>query len=494
MNTFQPQCTLPLEGPVFIQQPNVRSTLDIIWSSLAIILLCTWSILHLNVPPQVRPLPPPETFWQSCKRVFFEAWYPFCRKLKWLILTIFVPENIFGVALSEFWSACRCTRQIQEFQRGEKLEDEVEWTLTHSFYANMGGFVIKFAPEPAHPSDRMGGQGADTEHFLWAFIQRGLAGYKHLGAFDWNSHKTHYHLARRWIDEHQVQGHRRHPARALIGDTWTLSASQLLTARQTGIIKNFPAITMAAIDDKNKGDLVVKLLALGQVIWLIIQMCVRAHRQQPVSPVEVTALAYAGCSLFTYLLLLKKPQDVRTPTVVVAERSPTYDEFEQIMETAPKLHPFMNEEHQFTSYALPTSSVSAYRGYRDLMTAGLFGGLTVFGSLHLIAWNAHFPTENEQLLWRIFSLLVATLPILILASHALFGCLSARFPGLVVADGTGYFFVGVTGILLWLVMGISMVFFPLLRLGLLIEAFRSTYYLPPSAYLSTWASEIPHVG
>ncbi|KAK4223166.1 hypothetical protein QBC38DRAFT_488282, partial [Podospora fimiseda] len=36
-------------------------------------------------------------------------------------------------------------------------------------------------------------------------------------------------------------------------------------------------------------------------------------------------------------------------------------------------------------------------------------------------------------------------------------------------------------------------FFPLIRIGLLVEAFWSTYYLPPSAYLLTWANEMPYV-
>lgn len=82
MRAFQPECTFPEEGPAFIQQPNVRSTMDIIWNSLTIMLLCTWCITYLTVPPQLRPLPPAKSFWEGCRRGFFETWYPFSRKAR----------------------------------------------------------------------------------------------------------------------------------------------------------------------------------------------------------------------------------------------------------------------------------------------------------------------------------------------------------------------------------------------------------------------------
>jgi hypothetical protein len=31
------------------------------------------------------------------------------------------------------------------------------------------------------------------------------------------------------------------------------------------------------------------------------------------------------------------------------------------------------------------------------------------------------------------------------------------------------------------------------RLALLVEIFRTLFFLPPDAYVSTWASDIPHI-
>ncbi|KAH6633863.1 hypothetical protein B0J18DRAFT_854 [Chaetomium sp. MPI-SDFR-AT-0129] len=557
MNNFQPRCTLPDSTPVFVKGPDVRSTLDIVWSSVAIILLCTWSILHLNVPPQVRPLPPPKSTWETCRRAFWEAWYPFSRKVKWMLLTLIVPENIFGVALAEFWTSWQCTKQIQGFQEHEeKLADEIEWTRTHTLYANMGGFVLKFPPKLVESAIRDPREWTG-DHFLWQMIHEGRAGHSHLGPFDWDAHLTHYELARTWIEyndpdgarpeyvpplpplseESQRQqaqvkrGHgisggpaiRRHAARAFQGDAWTLTAAQMLVARRVGIIDRFPDIMAADIDDKNKGDSVAKILALSQVVWLVVQLIARAKvsadaaanppdssdprpHDRAVSPLEITALAYAVCSFFTYLLLWGRPQDVRRPTVFHAVRSPTYEEFEALLRVAPRIHGMINEEHQFRSYALPTSTVSSYEGQRgrpggktatwwsdgDLVMPGLMGGLTVFGGLHLIAWEFAFQGEKTQTLWRVLSLVITAFPPVVLVAYKSLNWLTFKLES--TKSGLGEACMGVTAMLLWLVIGIFVCFFPLIRLGLLVEAFWSTYYLPPSAYLSTWANEMPYVG
>ena len=51
---FNPVCSTPTsEQPAhYVGSSNVRGTLDILWSSLFTIFVCTWSIQHLNVPEQ----------------------------------------------------------------------------------------------------------------------------------------------------------------------------------------------------------------------------------------------------------------------------------------------------------------------------------------------------------------------------------------------------------------------------------------------------------
>jgi hypothetical protein len=111
----------------------------------------------------------------------------------------------------------------------------------------------------------------------------------------------------------------------------------------------------------------------------------------------------------------------------------------------------------------------------------MFGGI-VFGSIHVAGWNLMFPTPIEQKLWRISSLLITTLlptiflPIL-LAPHS----------------QTVETFIQNRDLLLQISNLVVGVLYIVARLFLLVEIFRTLLYLPRDAYVSTWASNVPHV-
>lgn len=62
-----------------------------------------------------------------------------------MIFTLLAPEFVVGKALSELMSARHYKKEMQAFAATKS-----GWTLTHSFFANMGGFVLHFKP---HDSD-----------------------------------------------------------------------------------------------------------------------------------------------------------------------------------------------------------------------------------------------------------------------------------------------------------------------------------------------------
>ncbi|GAD97515.1 hypothetical protein PMAA_038490 [Paecilomyces variotii No. 5] len=61
-----------------------------------------------------------------------------------------MPELVLGLALSEWISA---RKYWPEFERYAN-DDDVEWSLGHTYFANMGGFIIRFSdgPEDSNPS------------------------------------------------------------------------------------------------------------------------------------------------------------------------------------------------------------------------------------------------------------------------------------------------------------------------------------------------------
>jgi hypothetical protein len=128
--TFETTCSTPSISVNFVSSPDSRGTLNILWSCLATLLVCTWTIQHLNVPKH-RTFP----------GAVHSPWYDFQGKLKrlwtnvkWMLFTLLAPEYILGKALGHRVVAECCKKRFKTVG--------INLTLTHVFYANMGGFVL----------------------------------------------------------------------------------------------------------------------------------------------------------------------------------------------------------------------------------------------------------------------------------------------------------------------------------------------------------------
>jgi hypothetical protein len=143
MSVFQTNCTLPASGTTFVESPNVRGTLDILWSCLGVLLLCTWSIQHLAIPHQCRP----RSMRQRINKFLVELGI----KMRWMLVTLIAPELLCGVAAEEWLTACKTARFV-----GEGAKDEgVHWTASHGFFAQMGGFRLRFRNIEAQEPQRI---------------------------------------------------------------------------------------------------------------------------------------------------------------------------------------------------------------------------------------------------------------------------------------------------------------------------------------------------
>lgn len=120
--TFHTNCTLPAGQPQanYISSPNTRGTINIVWSCLATLLICTYKVLHLDVPEN--------------NTVGHSIW----RNLKWSLATIFFPEVTLTVAAANLYVSWIQWRLLDS-------ESRKQWTLTHMLFADMFGFVIHYA-------------------------------------------------------------------------------------------------------------------------------------------------------------------------------------------------------------------------------------------------------------------------------------------------------------------------------------------------------------
>ncbi|PBK59002.1 hypothetical protein ARMSODRAFT_899848, partial [Armillaria solidipes] len=76
------------------------------------------------------------------------------------------------------------------------------------------------------------------------------------------------------------------------------------------LLKNLADISAETIEDKSKGDALSKMFSILQISWFVAQCIARAVQGLPITLLEMTALAFAGLSMITYLLWWYKPLNV----------------------------------------------------------------------------------------------------------------------------------------------------------------------------------------
>lgn len=228
-----------------------------------------------------------------------------------------------------------------------------------------------------------------------------------------------------------------------------------------------------------------------QIAWISVQVVARTARRLAISQLEVAVLAFSACAIIIYALNWKKPKGISVPYTLLSFPG---DIPSRVVHGAVGSHrTYLFDESilsaLFDYEGLPEilgcrvpndSSIAQDRHNESWYDAfGLFIGTSLFGGLHATAWNFSFPTRIEQIIWRVSSIM-CTIYIL-----AIMGCI-------VIFTSPG------SGTSTWVkarrltVRFISIVYI-LARLFLIVEMFRTLCFLPPDAYMSIWATNIPHL-
>jgi hypothetical protein len=276
------------------------------------------------------------------------------------------------------------------------------------------------------------------------------------------------------------------------GNLWILDASQLLFARECGIIRENPPISVEAINDKNKGDVVVKGLTLVQIVWLIMELAIRGAARLPVSQLEVVTLAFAITSILTYAMSWSKPQDAKFPILQIADRYPSSDELQNIAERGPTSFGRSRVDSWIPNNSIHVTGTEQYN-YSFLL--GCLLGATAFGVPHFLGWNLVFPTLAEQLLWRVSAIVTTAVPWALIIMDTLIYRLPgpSRIQGRVVVDAHWHGDSRPRRKIWYCTTYTLIVIYVLSRLFIILEAFRSLYWLPEATYKTTWSANIVHI-
>ncbi|KIK91058.1 hypothetical protein PAXRUDRAFT_650967 [Paxillus rubicundulus Ve08.2h10] len=108
--------------------PNVRSIWSIILSCLVSLVACSWNAVHPNIPG-----------------VDERWWTILFRRLGIMALVAIAPELLLVWVFQQFTSAGMAAKAFNEWRatsdKGNQFE---EWSRTHGFFAEMGGFQLYF--------------------------------------------------------------------------------------------------------------------------------------------------------------------------------------------------------------------------------------------------------------------------------------------------------------------------------------------------------------
>ena len=338
-----------------------RGTLSLLYTCLFTTFLCTWVVIH--------------------PRVYRRRHFGRLHKAALFIKAIFAPEFIAVEGLQEWSQARKVVRDCEQLTEGQLK-------LVHAFYIGM--LALRYRTP-------RGQRVIWPNQYIWLLEQ---------GLINWKDHPS-----------------------------WGLSEE--------------------TIRDKSNADSTVKLFALYQVSWFVVQSIVRAVHSLPLAQLETMTLSYIPLFVVTYFFWWVKPKDVITSSVVeLPEMLPqqmavfesmavsnafddesigNQDSLWNVWYLTPRLFEKEAEDRALQEFKVPQGIKKPFKPGKDVDQGGntVVGALPVtlepkevvvahwdpelygskiwpaiclfgasFGALHLISWNATFPTLVEQWLWR----------------------------------------------------------------------------------------------
>ena len=411
--------------------PDRRGTIDVLWICAFTLFICTWTVLHPNIPTQEEV------------RARWTQW-PFWRKrLKLaglLVLTVAAPELVVALAVRDWLWARASVREMREL--GFK---DWQWSMSHAFFANMGGFVLYFEVQ-----DR----------------EEGISG---MVAECNRSKKRPESMRQRMIRQEGLVQH-------------TLCATQLAMLIRNPYALQLPQLTKDDLRDRSKSNTLAKLLACMQAGWLVVQCFARAHQHLAVSQLEVATAGFVGCTVITYTFWWNKPRNVESTVAIYC----SYELRDVVLDLVGGLAisdsqqavgnfvrskgrmaflPFMNPEGRTTT------------GMSDIIALAFAAVGATFSAVHIIAWDFRFPSHAEMVIWRVSSITATGLCLCIYVTVQL----RIRIDGRVIGGGKA------TRSHLWtdmstFVLLLPINLYPLVRLLLIVQTFLCFRSMPDTVY------------
>ncbi|KAI0062799.1 hypothetical protein BV25DRAFT_1825343 [Artomyces pyxidatus] len=431
-----------------------RTRYTIIWSSLVTIIACVWTAIHRNIP---RPKGRTHWFRHALDRVLEAA--------KIVVVTLLVPEWVLAWALRQYLSARTFGRELQK-----ACEQTTQEKTSVGENSDTGE-----RERPGSRSSDHGTVGVDQQPDHSPLLPGKYDG--HLKDDDLTTRHGFYTIMGGF--HLYDKGQPIHP----------LSQNEVLDLVKTGDI--VPP-TDEELRGWSQGDTLSKTIAVVQTLWFFVQATARHLEGLPITQLEVMTLAYATMTVAMYFAWWCKPKNVGVPTRVTVKMPHDLPEAIPVKPQKWYWHVVSvisgTQDHKVdlrTQHNVPIfysgGTGDEIELYADIIA--LFAA-TGFGAIHFAAWRYVFPSGVEEIIWRVSSVVIVAVPVLLLAIlqpwMSLTG-LKGRPTGWKPSEALTY------------VVIVSGLIYVTARMLLIALAFSTLRSLPNDAYQSVqWTLLIPH--
>ena len=158
----------------------------------------------------------------------------------------------------------------------------------------------------------------------------------------------------------------------------------------------------SVLQDPSKASGLAKFITCAQAFWFCSQCIARLSQNMAISLLELNTFAHCISAFFIYVFWWHKPYDVTTHV---------YLDVTNLPESNFRWCRFRSENmarEMFSSLDWRWAGIS-----RPLIMVLTF---LVYGAIHSLAWEYHFPTPAEGIIWRCSSMATASSGLIVLVT------------------------------------------------------------------------------
>jgi hypothetical protein len=241
--------------------------------------------------------------------------------------------------------------------------------------------------------------------------------------------------------------------------------------------------TKQELENQSKSNGLAKTLVLLQTLWFVAQCIARRVENLPTTELEIVTLAYTAIYVGIFIAWWDKPCNVDCPIRVFQE--PVEADHADVVTWLNNVFYFIAGQQDDTVDLHSNKKVPMFYSGKpvdetwiaDLIT--LAAGV-VFGAIHCVAWSFTFLSHTEAFLWRLSSVAITAVPVLLVGTVLLAIRLDSRSE---LAENAILAFMPLSGLL-----------YIAARLTTLVLAFINLSSLPPGAFQAVhWTTLLPHL-